>query len=406
MKAEALFHQGRIAEAAAAYDDLKTYNLSRDLLGGLYFKRGWALAESGDYNRAAQEFTRFISGYPEDPRMNQALAMRGSAYFDLGDRPSALRDFDKLLTRSPEEDLVAFAQQRRACIFREERSYNAMLEAYSTLLEQAEDLTEDTIANANYWIGWGWFKLNEWEKCLAPFRKARTLVPEFYKEPAGTHLVVAAYSLKDAAELKKAVNQLRHDMPDRTLPPKMLTWLGLQLFQNGDFDGADDFLTMASTPDEPLNTDLVVWRHLAKARIELRHYDRAMGILPIVLEREERKFWRADAYLDKAHTHIGLGDWDKAREACHAGLQLDPDGTVRAGLQMSLGTIAMQRGDFESAAASFLRTADLFIDDREIKPLALHRAAEALDALGRSAQAAEIRTRISREFVAWEPPKR
>ena len=84
-------------------------------------------------------------------------------------------------------------------------------------------------------------------------------------------------------------------------------------------------------------------------------------------------------------------------------------GTLYAGDprdKLADGMADYEAGDFESAADSFLRTADLFVDDREIKPLALRRAAEALDALGRPAQAAEIRARISREFVAWEPPKR
>ncbi|NNC87419.1 MAG: tetratricopeptide repeat protein, partial [Akkermansiaceae bacterium] len=403
MKAETLFHRDRMAEAAAAYSEVSPKNLPEDLLPGLYFKRGWALAESGDYNRAAQDLTTFISRFPDDPRVLQALAQRGSAYLKLGDRSSALKDFDQLLATATEPNIQAFAHQHRGRIFREDRRYESMIEAYTTLLNEHDRLSRDTVANANYWIGWGWFKLDEWAKCLPYLEQARSLVPANYKEPAGTHLVIAAYSLKDAEQLKKAVIRLQSDVPGKRLPVKMLTWLGLQLFQQGDFDGADTFLTLASNPEDPADTDLIVWRHLAKARIELRHYSRAMDVLPIVLEREESDFWRTDACLDKVHALIGLGKWDEARVACHEGLQMDPHGTILAGLNMSLGKIAMQRKDYESAAASFLRTAEVFIDDREIKPLALHLAAEALDGLERADQAAEIRAQLKREFPEWKP---
>lgn len=405
MKAEMLLHSNRALLAAEAYREIDPKDLPEERRGDYYFKTGWALAEAGDYNGAAQALSQFLIDHPDHPSRVLALAQRGRSYLEIGDSSSARKDLEEVLATKPSAELTLFAQQNTGRIYREGRDYRKLVECYRAMLEAHPDLDRIAVANANYWIGWGHFKLDEYAECLEPFEKARELDPTLYREPAGTHLMLAAYSLKDAEELKKQVDQLRKDYPRKNLPVRMLTWLGLQMFQTGDFKSADDYLTMASTPDEPSYTDLIVWRHLAKARLEIMHYDRALSAINVMLEREDRKFWQADAYLDRAHALIGQEKWDEARDAAHEGLALDPPGAVKAGLQMALGDIAMERKDFESASASYLRTANLFIDDTQIKPLALARAAQALEAAGENKRAEEIRSQLEASFPGWTLPE-
>ena len=403
MQAESLFHRGAPVEAGTVYSQIDPSKISKDLRPALLFKRGWCLADSGDYNGAAQSLSRFISQYPEHPQILEALAKRGTAYLKLSDRGSAIKDFNRLLASDPPKDLAAYAQQISARIHRGNKDYPKMIEHYRIVLKDFGMLPQKIEADANYWIGWGHFKLREWEKCIAPLERARGLAPSLYREPASTRLVLAAYSLKDAERLKAEVIRFRQDLPEKPLPRNLLTWLGLQLFQKGDFANADNFLTLAATPDDPEATDLIVWRHLAKARVEIRHFKRALEAITIILEREESPFWLADARLDQSHILVGLDDWDGAREAAHGGLALDPKGAVRAGLLMTLGDIAVERKDFESAAASFLRAADLFADDREIRPFALDRAIRALDANKQPGEAAKVRATLQSEFPGWSP---
>ena len=399
MKAESLLHRSSGNRAATVYANINPSKLPDHLVPDLYFKRGWALASTNDHNNAVQSLSKFITNFPENPRILQALARRGYSYLLLGDRGSALKDFEQVLAANPDPKLAAFCQQQTGRIFRESKRYDDLIERYSSLLADHSDLTQQAVASANYWIGWGWYKLEDYEKCAPYFDKARTLMPAIYNEPAGTHLTLAAYSQKDPVLLKKQIDRLLEDVRGKILPSNMLTWLGLQMFnQYGDYESADRYLTMASTPDDPDYTDLIVWRHLAKARIEMRHFSRAMNAIPIMLEMETRDFWKADAHLDKSHALIGIEKWDEAWEAAHDGLELNPAGTIKAGLHMSLGEIAMHRKDYESAAASFLKTADLFVDDTQIKPRALQRAAEALEASGDIEQAQSIRKKLENQF--------
>ena len=405
LKAESLFHVGRITSAATAYSEIDSDKVEEKNRAALLFRRGWCLSESGDYNGATQSLTHFIEKHPDNEHFLEALAQRGKAYLELDQLGTAKRDFDRLLHTDPPRALAAFARQHSGRISREQKEYRPMISHYDSLLTEYGILREDTIANAHYWIGWGWFKLEEWEKAIEHLEISRTLVPKFYTTPATTHLILANYSARDAKRLKEEAALFLKSNPDKKLPRKMLTWLGLQLFQDNDFSGADNFLTLASNYDDPERTELIIWRHLAKARLRIRHHDRALAAAENVLAREEKDFWRADALLDKAHILMGLEKLDEARTHAHEGLALNPKGIVRAGLLMTLGTLAEQRADFESAAANFIKTAELFVDDSEIKPFALHRAALAYEKGSRPDEAAKVRAQLKSEFPSWIAPK-
>lgn len=401
MKAETLFHQGSLTLAAVAYNDVNVSALPEELRADVYFKRGWCLSDSGEFGRAAQNLSSFIAGYPDHPKINEALAKRGHAYLQIGDRTSALSDFKRLLERNPEPPLASFAHQNSGRIHREERRWPGMIASYESLLTVPGNLDSKARAGANYWIGWGFYKQEQWAKAIPHLETARNLMPQRYREPAGVHLVLAAYSLLDSDKLKEAVERLMVDAPRQRMPARMLIWLGLERFSKGDYQGADRFLGFASTPDEPSLTDVIVWRHLAKARIETKTFEPAIETLDILLTQKQEDFWKSDAHLDRSHALIGLERWEEAREAALEGLSLDPQGTVQAGLYMALADIAMTRKDFESAAASYLQTSEMFIGDKEIKPLALFRAAEAFEKNGQLEEAANIRKQLRQEFPNW-----
>lgn len=405
LKAESLFHIGRITSAATAYSEIDSDKVEEKNRAALLFRRGWCLSESGDYNGATQSLTHYIEKYPNHEHFLEALAQRGKAFLELDQLGTAKKDFNRLLEADPPRELAAFARQHSARISRQQKEYRTMISHYESLLSDYGTLREDTIANANYWIGWGWFKLEKWDKAIEHLELSRTLVPEFYATPATTHLILANYSAHDAKRLKTEASQFLKANPSKKLPSKMLTWLGLQLFQDNDFAGADEFLTLSSDHEDPERTELIIWRHLAKARLRIKHHDRALTAVENVLTREDKDFWRADALLDKAHILMGLEKWDEARTHAHEGLALNPKGTVRAGLLMTLGSLAEQRADFESAAANFMKTAELFVDDSEIKPYALHRAAIAYENGSRSDEAAKVRAQLKREFPAWNAPE-
>jgi tetratricopeptide (TPR) repeat protein len=401
MKAETLFQQGALTLASVAYNAIVVSALPEEVRADVYFKRGWCLSDSGEYGRAAQNLSSFIANYPDHAKISEALAKRGHAYLQIGDRASALSDFKRLLERKPEATLASFAHQNSGRIHYEEQRWPEMIAGYEGLLAVPGSLDNRSRADSNYWLGWGYYKLEAWAKAIPHLEAARDLMPQRYREPAGVHLVLAAYSLLDSDKLKEAVERLMVDAPRQRAPTRMLIWLGLERFSKGDYEGSDRFLGLASTPEEPSLTDVIVWRHLAKARIERKSFESAVEALKILIAQKQEDFWQSDAHLDLSHALIGLEKWKEAREAAHAGLALAPQGTVQAGLYMALADIAMTNKDFESAANSYLRTSEMFIGDKEIKPLALFRAAEALEKNDQPDEASRIRKQLLKEFPNW-----
>jgi TolA-binding protein len=68
------------------------------------------------------------------------------------------------------------------------------------------------------------------------------------------------------------------------------------------------------------------------------------------------------------------------------------------------GDLKAKTGDFSGAAAEFLIVVN-FIDDRDLKPLALWKLINALEKKGDSSEAVKYRAQLLRDFPKWEPPK-
>ena len=95
---------------------------------------------------------------------------------------------------------------------------------------------------------------------------------------------------------------------------------------------------------------------------------------------------------------IGLHKWEEARFSAEGGIALNPSGTVRVGLYLAIADIGMHQKNYDAAAANYLRASEMFINDEEIKPLGLFRAAKALEKGGNAEEA----NRIRKHFFAFD----
>ena len=74
-----------------------------------------------------------------------------------------------------------------------------------------------------------------------------------------------------------------------------------------------------------------------------------------------------------------------------------------ASLKIVLGDISFAEKKYDEAAKFYGVTAELFVNDEELKPKALHRTAQALEKAGRKAEASQYRNRLQSEFPEWKP---
>jgi tetratricopeptide (TPR) repeat protein len=403
LKAETLYDLREFEKAAAAFNQIDSQTLGPSLRSALYYKRAWCLAEMGDHSGAARNFSDFIRSSPNDPRIHEALAKRAESYFFLGDLNSALQDHEAVLASELGPELTKFSLQGSARTLREQKKYKIMINRYRRLLSDFKDLPIDTTSNAHYWIGWGYFKQEQYQAAKPYLKKAQELMPEFYNEPAGNLLVLLTFSEADHEGMNEILKKLFQDFPGKFVPKNMLTWLGVQLFNAGNFSDSVRYLERVTNFENPTSVDLSVWRTLAKGQNELGQFESALASAKMVMELGQSPRWKADTLLDIAQSQLGLEQLDNAFHSSQEALALNQPGTHVAGLHLVMGKVSAQKGDHQTALRSLLKAAKMIPDDPYFAPEVLFLASQSARKIGKQEQAQEIESQLKRQFPDWSP---
>jgi len=299
----------------------------------LLYKRGWCLSESGDHNSAVKDFTDFINKGDKDERVANAIARRGKSYMALGDRASALKDFDLLIQRFPENKLASLAWQSSARIKKEDNDYKDMIVRYEAMLKNFPDLPRGTVANAQYWIGWGSYQLKDYEKAVEVLELPLKSDASTYGFKAGMLMIYCHYATKNKTGLQKAVDIVTDLDKGEKIQNPIYRWLGVQCFNAGEMQKAARYLSLGTTSAEPRQTPKNYWKMLGTTQVETGQYKEALVAIQNFLDVAEEPFWKAEAFLDQAKAHLGLEDLVAAKTSAEAGLQLRPKGRIRKFVQ-------------------------------------------------------------------------
>jgi tetratricopeptide (TPR) repeat protein len=405
LKGETLFQRGQMEEAARAFNPIDRDLLDLPLQQELLIKHGWALGESGQFDGAIRSFSRFLADFPDHPQRAEVHNKRAEAHLALGDHLSALRDFEAVLALETTRENTSFALQGSARSLRLEKQFAEMIARFRRLLTDFPDLSRATLANANYRIGWGYHKIEEHEKAPPYLRKARDLVPEFYSQPVGDLLILGAFARRDQVALHTALQEVFQQAPAKMIPRHMLSWLGVRLFHEGRTEDAVFYLERATDPEVPCNTDVGVWRLLAKAQNKSGSFQNAEVTSLLLLDLEEAPKWRADAFLDLAEARLGLQKYDEALKAANEGLALEEAGSHIAGLHLIRGEVALAREDWTMALEEFQTTIPMVPDDPILQPRALHGAQRAARGAGNDTRSQEFASLLRQKFPSWSPEK-
>ncbi len=403
MKAETLFANREVAEAAKVYSEVDAAAVSEKNRPGLLYQRGWCLAEAGDHQGAIRSLGEFISRYPDDSRIPSALAKRARAYVAVAEPQKAIADFDRLIKAGEPPDLVSLAWLESARMRRADGEIDDMITRYRGLLQNIEDLGEGHLAEANYWIGWGMVKNNQAPEATPHLEKARDLRPDAYLKHAGILLALGHFAAQDVVKLTAEIHRAIEGDYVGDIPDQVLQWTGMQAFNAGNHELSATCLTLVATPDEPRATPKEVWRYLAKARLETGDAEGALEAVNHVLDVEDNPAWKADGLLDRGRALYLLDKTEESRAATDEALALRPQGRTSAGLRILSGDLGMKADDSRKAAAEYLIVVN-FHDDKELKPLALWKLIQALEAQGDKSEAETYRRQLESGFPDWQPP--
>ena len=404
MKAETLFSENKITEAAKAYSQIEVKQLGESNRGGFLYQRGWVLAEAGDSQGAIRSLTEFITKYPKDERVYPALVKRAKAYAESGESGKAIADFDRLtLDEAAPADLSSLAWLESARTRRKEGNIENMLIRYKGLLEKVDDLTENLRAEANYWIGWGSVKTNRPKEAAPYLNKARELRKDAYGKHAGLLLALSYFAAQDPNGLASEIDLAIEGDYVADIPNQALQWSGMQSYNSGSYEAATRFLELASNEKEPRTTPKEVWRYLAKARLGTDKAADALSAISNVLEVEDNPAWKADALLDRARALYMLKRFGESRKAADEALALRPQGRTSAGLRIVSADLHREEQNLGEAAADLLYVIQ-FHEDADLKPLAIHKYIQVLKKQGKVEEMAKYKNQLASEFPDWKAP--
>ena len=407
MKAESLFSEGKMVEAAKVYTEINAAILSEKNRPGLLYQRGWCLSEASDAQGAARSFSEFITKYPADSRIPSALAKRAKAYAESAEPAKAIADFDRLTNAAgTPDDLKSFAWLESARVRRSENNIPDMILRYRGLLQNVKNLTDNVLAEANYWIGFGLMKTNAGKDAISYLEKARTLRPGAYAKHAGVWLALGYFSSQEPQKLAAEINLAAVGKYEADIPDQVIQWSGMQAYNAGDYNSAAKSLAFISNPKEPRETAKEIWRYLAKARLETGELEGVLTAVDHVLAVEDNPGWKADGLVDRGRALLQLKRYPEARKAADEAIALRPQGHTSAQLNILDGDLEFQAGDAKTAAGKYLIVVSFNVDDKELKPLALWKLTQAFEKQSDHAGAEKYQQQLQAEFPSWKPPSR
>lgn len=402
-------------EAARQFDAIRIEQLPAEFRAEAEYKKAWC-ASRGDIYDPIPTLNHFITAYKDDVRIPDAYTMRGSAYAKQGKVGEALRDFDYVIAHYPDSDVLPACWQKAARICTGDTQ--RMVRYYEGLIGCRGKVKPAAIAEAHYSIARAIYDSQPAE-AIPHFKEARTINPERYASMVDQILVLCYFKLKDAENLQNSLETLQKTTPDsyNALQPAILHWIGWMCYQKKQYAAADKFLTDAlaretketyTAPDgskkERPHAEPLIWKCLARSRLELRQYERGLEAARHYLSLETQPYRRAEGMRDMSQLLLGLKKPKEARAQCEEAISMGIDGPMKSSLFIALGDTYYAEGNYNEAAKCYGRVANL-VSDQELKPLATYKLIHTLTRCGKQAEAAQYEDSLKAEFPGWRAPQ-
>ena len=409
------------AAAARQFDTINFENLPEAVRPDAMYKKAWTAAQGAVYD-PLPTLTTYIESYPADHRMPDALTLRGTFHGRKGSVKEALADYDRVIRDYPDSESVAVCWQRAAKLCAG-KDPDKMVYYYEGFIKQCDEMTNKgqkvkpgALAEAHYNIA-GVLAEKDPAAAVPHFQEARTMYPEQYASLVDLRLVQCFFKMKDAENLKKALTVLErsNQASYNALPPAILRWCGWTCFQTHDYLSADKYLSDAlvreprekytaadGSEQERPKVEPIVWKTLARARLELRLYARGLSAAEHYVSMESQPYRKAEGMRDQALLLIGLKRGEEARKICETAIAMGIDGPIKSTLFITLGDACYIDRQYSEAAKYYGRTANV-VSDKELKPLALYKITVALKKCDKAGEAAQYEQALRTEFPQWNP---
>jgi len=391
LKAEALYKQQNYNDAELIYGELRGSQLSARLRAEAAYKLGLCHVQTKNIPGVIEAFTYYLQTFPDSPEVPAALGQRALAYEQSKNYSAALTDLSIILAKYPKAHEREATLQLKALILGQQENTKGMVDTFRQLLKEFPK--SSVAAQAQYYIGKAAFEAKDYRTALTALNTARQLNKEQYYNLASLRIILCQFYLKDRPALTKEVNTFMTASPNVNVPPEVLEWLGIEYYNDKNFQAAEKYLSALRTTDTAGKVKPDYLFYLGDAATKLKNLPEAEEAFANYLQTAKDPAGKAKVLLTLGAVKISAHKPDEAQKIAEEIMALQPEGRVNAEARLLAGEVQLERGNFDDAGKAFKGVALLY-DDPAITPRALDRAAVALRQAGKSDEA----DRLSREL--------
>jgi TolA-binding protein len=391
LRAEALYKQQNYTDAAAIYGELRASELSPKLRAEAAYKLGLCHVQMKNVPGVIEAFTYYVQTFPDSPEMPAALGQRALAYEQSQNYGAALTDLNIVLAKYPKAREREATLQLKALILGQQENTKGMVDTFRQLLKEFPK--SSIAAQAQYYIGKAAFEAKDYKTALTALNTARQLNKEQYYNLASLRIILCQFYLKDRPALTKEVNDFMANSPNTNVPPEVLEWLGIEYYNEKNFQSAEKYLSALRKIDNPGSVKPDYLFYLGDAATKLKKFPEAEEAFAKYLQTARDPAGKAKVLLALGAVKISAHKPDDAQKIAEEIMALQPEGRVNAEARLLAGEVQLERGNFDDAGKAFKGVALLY-DDPAITPRALDKAALSYRQAGKTEEA----DRLSREL--------
>ena len=366
------------------YGELRASELSPRLRAEAAYKLGLCHIQTKNTPDIIEAFTYYMQTFPDSPEMPAALAQRALAYEQDKNYSAALTDLNIILAKYPKAHEREAALQLKALILGQQDQTKGMVETFRQLLKEFPK--SSVAAQAQYYIGKTAFEAKDYKTALIALNTARQLNKEQYYNLASVRIILCQFYLKDRAALTKEVNNFMANGPNTNVPAEVLEWLGIEYYNEKDFQAAEKYLSALRKIDNTGSVKPDYLFYLGDAATKLKNLSEAEEAFTKYLQTATDPAGKAKVLLTLGAVKISAHKPDEAQKIAEEIMALQPEGRVNAEARLLAGEVQLERGNFDDAGKAFKGVALLY-DDPAITPRALDKAALAFRQAGNTEEA-------------------
>lgn len=402
LKAQALVQQNKYQAAAALYLELGQSSLPEAYRADCCYAAGYSLSQVNDAPGAIGAFSALIDRYPRYKMITKALLKRALLYQGQRNYAAALADFDQVISQrnpgaAPERETALL---EKGLTLGQQQDYPQMSATFRQLLQEYPH--SSGAAQANYWIGWAAFEAKRYADAMGPLDGARKLNPAEYGDKVALRLLFCSQILNRPDDAAREIdNFIQGDLKRVSLVADGCRWVGGQFYNARNFAGAAKYFGLLAKSDERSKFDAATWLMLGRADTEQKQFSDAIEAMDAYLAATTDPADRAQGFLALGRAQLGAIQAEAATKSAEEAMALQPEGRLNADARMLIGDIDASKGDYESAAKSYLSVAVLY-EDPEVTPHALDAAYRAFQKAGNQDQATKTLSELKNRYPAYE----